>query len=226
MPVETRGGKIMTFENERKEMIAYGKKLVDEQLTSGTGGNISVYNPDTKEMAITPSGLDFYSMTEEDIVIVDLEGNIIEGKLKPSSEWAMHAIFYKERTDIQALIHAHTTYATVLSCLHEKLPASHYMVAAAGKDVRVAEYATFGSKELSLNSFEAMKDRKAVILANHGIIGGESSLKGAYNVIEQVEYCSKIHCIAKSIGNPVILSDEEMEKMSVEFSHYGQPHEI
>ncbi|WP_419153103.1 L-fuculose-phosphate aldolase [Streptococcus suis] len=212
----------MFMEKERKELIKYGKKLVTEGLTKGTGGNLSVFNREKGLMAITPSGIDFFEIKEEDIVIMDLEGQVVEGEKLPSSEWYMHLIQYQKREDLDAVIHAHTTYGTVLAVLRESLPASHYMIAVAGKDVRVADYATYGTKELAENAAEAMKDRRAVFLANHGILAGAQDLLNAFNIIEEVEYCSKIYCVAKSMGEPVILPDEEMELMAEKFKTYGQ----
>ncbi|HFI0462054.1 TPA: L-fuculose-phosphate aldolase [Streptococcus suis] len=210
------------MEKERKELIKYGKKLVTEGLTKGTGGNLSVFNREKGLMAITPSGIGFFEIKEEDIVIMDLEGQVVEGEKLPSSEWYMHLIQYQKREDLDAVIHAHTTYGTVLAVLREPLPASHYMIAVAGKDVRVADYATYGTKELAENAAEAMKDRRAVFLANHGILAGAQDLLNAFNIIEEVEYCSKIYCVAKSMGEPVILPDEEMELMAEKFKTYGQ----
>lgn len=212
----------MFMEKERKELIKYGKKLVTEGLTKGTGGNLSVFNRERGLMAITPSGIDFFEIKEEDIVIMNLEGQVVEGEKLPSSEWYMHLIQYQKREDLDAVIHAHTTYGTVLAVLREPLPASHYMIAVAGKDVRVADYATYGTKELAENAAEAMKDRRAVFLANHGILAGAQDLLNAFNIIEEVEYCSKIYCVAKSMGEPVILPDEEMELMAEKFKTYGQ----
>lgn len=176
-------------------------------------------------MAITPSGIDFFEITPEDIVILDLDGKIVEGTRNPSSEWEMHLLQYKTRTDIDAVIHAHTTYATVLACLHLDLPATHYMIAVAGKDVKCAKYATYGSHELAVNATESMKDRKAVILANHGILAGANDLLNAFNIIEEIEYCSQIYYMAKSIGEPIILPNEEMELMAEKFKEYGQRRE-
>lgn len=212
----------MLMEIQRKELIHYGKKLVTEGLTKGTGGNLSIFDRENGLMAITPSGIDFFEIKEEDIVIMNLDGQVVEGDKLPSSEWYMHLIQYQERDDMDAVIHAHTTYGTVLACLREPLPASHYMVAVAGKDVRVADYATYGSKELAENAALAMKDRRAVFLANHGILAGAQDLLNAFNIIEEVEYCSKIYCVAKSMGNPIVLSDEEMALMAEKFKTYGQ----
>ena len=207
----------MLMREVRDEIIKYGKKLVTSNLTKGTGGNISVFDRETGYMAITPSGIDFFEIMPEDIVIMDLDGNVVEGTRNPSSEWEMHLLQYKTRTDLDAVIHAHTTYATVLACLRQSLPATHYMIAVAGKDVRCAEYATYGSHELAVNATEAMKDRKAVILANHGILAGANDLVNAFNIIEEIEYCSQIYYMAKSIGEPIVLPDEEMALMAEKF---------
>lgn len=212
----------MLMQEARKEIVEYGKKLVTSNLTKGTGGNLSVFDREKGYMAITPSGIDFFEIKEEDIVILDLDGNIVEGDRTPSSEWEMHLLQYKKRTDLDAVIHAHTTYATVLACLRQELPATHYMIAVAGKNVRCAEYATYGSHELAVNATKAMKDRRAVILANHGILAGANDLLNAFNIIEEIEYCSQIYYMAKSIGEPVVLPDEEMELMAEKFKTYGQ----
>lgn len=211
----------MLMENERIELIHFGKKLVQTGLTSGTGGNLSIRCPNTGQVAITPSGIDFFEIQPQDIVIVDLSGKILESHRKPSSEMEMHLMTYRERPDIDAIIHAHTIYSTVLSCLRMDLPAAHYMIAVAGPTVRCAEYATYGTRELAENAVLAMTDRYAVLLANHGILGGSGDLASAFHIIDQIEYCAKIYCKAKSIGEPVILSDEEMNLMIKKFDTYA-----
>ena len=212
----------MLMEQARLELIEYGKKLVTAGLTKGTGGNLSVFDRKAGTVAITPSGIDFFEIKPEDIVIIDLDGNIIEGDKTPSSEWEMHLMPYRTRTDIDAVVHAHVMYTTVLACLREGLPATHYMIAVAGADVRCAEYATFGTHELAVNACKAMEDRRAVILANHGVLAGAQDLKNAYNIVEEIEYCSEIYVKARSIGNPVVLPDEEMTLMAEKFKTYGQ----
>lgn len=212
----------MLMEKARLELVEYGKMLVKAGLTKGTGGNLSVFDREAGTVAITPSGMDFFEIKPEDIVIIDLDGKVIEGHRTPSSEWEMHLMPYRTRDDIDAVVHAHVMYTTILSCLHETLPATHYMIAVAGPDVRCAEYATFGTHELAVNACKAMEDRRAVILANHGVLAGAQDLKNAYNIVEEIEYCSEIYVKARSIGNPVILSDEEMTLMAEKFKTYGQ----
>lgn len=211
----------MLLEEERKDVVEYGKKLIDHGLTKGTGGNISIYNREKGLMAISPSGIDYYKTKVEDVLVMDLEGNIIEGDKKPSSEYGMHKIFYEKRDDIDAVVHCHSTYSTTIASLNWDLPAVHYLVAYAGKDVRCADYASFGSPELAENAFEAMKGRKAALLANHGLIAGGPDIENTFNIAEEIEFCAEVYYRTKSIGDPVILSDEEMELMDDEFKTYG-----
>jgi L-fuculose-phosphate aldolase len=194
------------MQSEREQIVEYGKKLITSNLTKGTGGNLSIYNREKGLMAITPSGMDYFEIRPEDIVVMDLDGKRIEGDRTPSSEYEMHRIFYANRQDINAII----------------LPPVHYLVALAGPNVRCAKYATFGTKELAENAFEAMKDRKAVLLANHGLLVGAEDLPNAFNISEQIEYVAELYYRAKSIGEPVILSEDEMKLMLEKFKTYGQ----
>ena len=212
----------MKLELERKKIVEFGRKLVDSGLTKGTGGNLSIYNPEEELMAISPSGIAYYDIRLEDIVVMDLDGNIVEGKREPSSEYEMHKIFYKKRDDIFAVVHCHSIYSTTISILREDLPASHYMIALAGKNVRCADYATYGTQELADNAFEAMEDRYGVILANHGLLTGADCIENAFNTAEELEYVAETYYRAKTIGDPVILDDQEMELMKEKFKNYGQ----
>lgn len=210
------------YTKEKQQLIDFGNKLIDENYTLGTGGNLSLYIRETETMLITPSGIPFNAIQLEDIVSMTVSGKILEGSKQPSSEWRMHAIMYEKRQDLTAIIHAHTIYSTALAILHQPLPASHYMIAVAGKNVRCAEYASFGTEELAHNAFQAMEDRKAVLLANHGVLTGGITLADAFNILEQLEYCSKVHLLAASAGTPTIMTDQEMENMSKRFQTYGQ----
>lgn len=212
-----------SLKEARKQLVEYGRKLIDSGLTVGTGGNISIFDKESGYMAITPSGMDYYKLQEEDIVIMDLEGNVIEGTLKPSSEYQMHSIVYQNRPEAKAMIHTHALYSTTVSCLREDLPAIDYLVAhAGGKDVRCAEYAPYGTLELAEKAIKAMEGRKAVLLANHGINVLGESIEDAFAVTEQIEFCARLYWQAKAVGTPVILSDEEMDNMVTRFVTYGQ----
>lgn len=212
----------MLLEKERREIVEYGKILVNSKLTKGTGGNLSVFNREKGLMAISPSGIDYFKIKPEDVVVLDLKGNKIDGYKEPSSEYYMHRIFYENRKDIDAIIHTHTIYATTIACLNWELPPVHYMVALAGLNVRCAKYATYGTKELAENAYEAMKDRKAVLLANHGLLAGAKDLANAFNITEEIEYCAELYYRTKSIGEPIILSEKEMKLMLEKFKTYGQ----
>ena len=213
----------MIMQSERRQIIEYGKLLIAEGLTKGTGGNLSVWNSEQNLMAITPSGIPYVEITESQIVVMDVEtGDIVDGDAVPSSECDMHRIIYKYREDIQAIIHTHTTYAATVACLRQDLPALHYLVAYAGIDVRCAEYATYGTVQLAKNAFEAMKDRKACLLANHGLLAGGTDLNHAYNVTEEIEFCCELYCRTKAMGEPVILDKAEMELMVERFQNHGK----
>lgn len=115
----------MLLAEERKTVMEYGKRLLDSGLTTGTGGNISIYNPDRGLMAITPTGMLYYDIKPEDVVVMDLENNVIDGKRQPSSEYLMHKIFYEKREDVRAVVHTHSIYATTIAALNWELPAVH-----------------------------------------------------------------------------------------------------
>jgi len=212
----------MLLKEEREQIVQYCLEFIEVGLTNGTSGNISIFNREKGLIAISPTGIPYNKMTIADVSVCDLEGKLLEGK-KPSSELEMHSLFYRRRIDINAVVHGHTVYATTVACLRKDLPAIDYMIAiAGGKDVRCAEYATYGSDELAENCFKAMEGRKAVLLANHGLTCGANDIKNAINIAIQVEYCAELYVKASSIGKPVILPDEEMEMMVEKFKSYGQ----
>ena len=214
----------MLLQEERKDVVKYCKMLVGHGLTKGTGGNISIFHREKGLFAISPSGMDYFETEPEDVVIMDLDGAIVEGRRKPSSEHALHRIFYKNRDDINAVVHTHSVYSTVLAVLREELPASSYLVAfAGGPNVRCGGYATFGTPELAEVTFEAVRDRNAALMANHGLIAGGKDIRNAFNIAEQIEGCAEVYVKARSIGTPVLLDDVEMKKMVDIFRHsYGQ----
>ncbi len=212
----------MLLQEERQLVVEYGKKLIHSNLTKGTGGNLSIFNREKGLMCISPSGIDYFKINPEDVVVLDLDGNRVDGGKEPSSEFEMHRIFYANRNDINAIIHTHTMYSTTIACLNWSLPPVHYMLALAGKDVRCAEYATYGTKQLAENAFIAMEDRNAVLLANHGLLVGAKDIANAFNTTEEVEYCAELYYRTKAIGQPVIIPEEEMELMLEKFKTYGQ----
>ena len=211
----------MLMENERKLIVEYGKLLVTKGLTTGTGGNISIFDKEKKYFAISPSGIDYFETEPEDVVIMDLDGKVVEGERKPSSEWMMHLIFYKKRDDVEAVVHTHSRFSSTISCMRWDIPALHYYVAFAGKTIPCAKYASYGTQELADNAFEGMGEGKAALLANHGLITIGRSVKEAFLVAEMSEEMAEYYYRTKSIGEPVLL-DEEMESMLLRFKSYGQ----
>ena len=208
------------MKEEKQKIIEYGLKIYRQNLTNGTGGNLSIFNREKGIFAISPSGIPYEDIKEEDVAILDLDGIQLQGNKKPSSEVDLHRIFYRERDDINSIIHTHTINATTLSCLSWDLPPVHYMIALAGPDVRCAKYASYGTYELAENAFKAMEDRKAVLLANHGLLAGGRDIENAFSITEEIEYCAGLYIKAKSIGQPVILDKEEMEKIIEKFKTY------
>jgi len=213
----------MILKKEREDVVKYSRKLITTGLTRGTGGNISILNREQRLMAVSPSGIDYFETEPEDVVIMDLEGKQVDGDRKPSSEYELHRIFYVKRDDIDAVVHTHSVYATVLATLRESLPAASYLVAYSGLDVRCADYASFGTTALAELTYAAMIDRYAVIMANHGLLTGSNDILNAFNIAEQIEHCAEIYVKARAIGTPIILDQEEMERMIIKFnSFYGQ----
>lgn len=212
------------METEKELLVEYGKKLISSGLTAGTGGNISIYDPEKQLMAITPSGIDYFEMTVEDIVLLNLAGEIVEGARKPSSEWQMHLINYQRRGDeLRAVVHAHSTFSSILATCRADLPATNYMIAVAGgDDVRCSKYATFGTEELAEYAFEAMVDRYACFLANHGLLTCGPTLQDAFSVASEIERLTGLHVGASLFGNPVILDKADMAKVHERFPSYGQ----
>jgi L-fuculose-phosphate aldolase len=211
----------MLLEQERKTIVEYGKKLIQAQLTTGTGGNLSICNREQGLVAIKPSGIDYFEMQPEDVVVVDLQGNKVDGKLKPSSEISFHLGLINHRVDVNAVVHTHQVYATTIACLNQELPAVHYLVGLSGNKVPVAPYATYGSKELSENIINSIGDYNACLMANHGLVTVGVNMAAAFAGAEELELVCRLYYQAKCIGEPVILSDDEMQAVMKKFKTYG-----
>ncbi len=212
----------MLLHKERMLVVEHGCRLVENGLVKGTGGNLSIFNREEKLVAISPSGIDYGEIAEQDIPVVTIDGRVVEGRCSPSSEIDMHMLLYENRDDISALVHTHSPYATTIACLREDLPAAHYLIGFAGPNVRCASYAPFGSVELAEAALKGMRDRTAVLLANHGLLAGGASLAEAFAVAEMIEFCAEVYYRARSIGTPVVLSDEDMQTVLRKFASYGK----
>ena len=208
------------MEYEKEQVVRYGKKLIDRRLTTGSGGNISVCNREKNLVAISPSGLDYYETTPEDIVILDMDGNLVEGKHRPSSEAGMHLAFYKNRADVSGIVHTHSKFATAIACMGWELPAVHYLIGMAGHRVKCTGYATYGSDELAKKALETIGDSNAVLLANHGLIALGEDVDRAFSTAEHLEFVSEVYYLTKTLGTPNILSDEDMDEVMKKFGTF------
>jgi L-fuculose-phosphate aldolase len=190
-------------------------------LNQGTSGNISVRCQD--RMLITPSAVPYDTMTPDDIVSMSLADNAdCRGPHPPSSEWRFHFDILNARPEINAVVHAHPVYATALAMLGRNIPAAHYMVAAfGGHSVRCAPFAVFGTQALSDFALDALRDRTACLLANHGSITlGETLDKAMWRAVE-LETLAKQYAIALQIGEPVIVRDQDIDETLAKFAGYG-----
>jgi len=212
----------MLLLEERTMVVEYGQRMLAAGLVKGSGGNISLCNSDKTLLAITPTGVPYDIMLPEDVVVLNLQGNQVDGDKLPSSEVAFHLGLVNLRPDIFSVVHTHSIHATTVACLGWELPAVHYLIGHAGGKVPVAPYATFGSKELSKHVLNTMGTGNAVLMANHGLVATGSTLKKAFAAAEMVEYVAQIYLQARAVGTPVILSEEAMEDVLDRFSTYGQ----
>lgn len=191
-------------------------------LNQGTSGNISVRHDDL--MFITPSGIPYETLTPEMIAAMPLarDDGSHRGPLKPSSEWRIHLDLLRARPEIGAVVHTHSTYATALAMARRGIPACHYMIAAfGGGDVRCADYARFGTRELSDAALVALKNRNGCLLANHGMITIGPTLDKTMWLAVELETIAKQYVLSLQIGGPVLLTDEQIEEARAGFASYG-----
>lgn len=213
----------MLLQQEREEIVLFGRKLITSKLTTGSGGNLSIFNRQNGLIAIKPTGVDYLEMRPVDVVVINPEGEIIDGRMKPSSEVSLHLGLLKARPEINAVVHTHQVYATTLACLNWEIPAVHYLVGFSGNKVPVAPYATYGTPELAQAVVQSIGRYNACLMANHGIVTLGDTLFAAFNVAEELELVSRLYYQSMCIGKPQILSDQEMEVVTKKFATYGQP---
>ncbi|MGI6704494.1 MAG: class II aldolase/adducin family protein [Clostridia bacterium] len=208
----------------RQQVLEAGREMLKKGLVAATWGNISCRVEGENCIAITPSGMEYDILTEEDIVVVDMQGKVVSGHRRPSIEVPLHLHLYEKREDIGAIVHTHSTYATALACAHKHIsPIVEELAQVAGGDVRVAKYALPGSQLLATNVVTALRDRYAVLLANHGMIGVAKNLKEALKVCEIVEKGAKITILCNVIGQPVPISFDDVQTMRRTYvTDYGQ----
>ena len=206
----------------REEVAHAARGLRSRGLTAGKSGNVSARLGDG--FLVTPSGIAYDALDAMQIVRLDAAGSPAPGSLTPSSEWQLHREIYRARPEIQSIVHAHPRHSTALACARREIPAFHYMVAiAGGRQIRCARYATFGTIELARNAVEALADRTACLLANHGSLALAARPLAALDLIEEVEWLAAQYVSALQVGAVTILWDAEMDKVIERFKTYGQP---
>lgn len=212
----------MTETELRQEIVSVAQAIDRAGFCPSKSGNVSARFGDG--LLITPSGLPYAQTKPEDLIHLGLDGTVLGGSRKPSSEWPFHVAIYKARPEAQAIVHTHSPRATALSCTRRGIPAFHYMIAlCGGADVRCAEYATFGTPELAENAVKALEGRKAVLLANHGVIALGQTLAGAHAIVAEVENLAGQYLDILAAGiEPVILDAAEMERVGARFAGYGK----
>ncbi len=188
---------------------------------SGSSGNVSARHPDG--FLITPTGMAYGDLEATDLVLMSLSGAVVGGTRRPSSEWQFHRDIYASRPEFGAIVHVHSRAATALACLRQPIPAFHYMVAVAGgMDIRCSDYALFGTEALSVAVIAALEQRRACLLANHGLVACGADLSDALQLAIEVELLASQYLLARQSGEPVLLTDEQMTEVLVRFADYGQ----
>ena len=211
--------------DQRNQIIEYSLKLNSTNLSPLRSGNISIKakEDDKDGYLITPSGKKYATLKSEDIVFMDLKDDAenIDTVNKPSSEWRFHRDIYLNKKDAQAIVHAHSPHATAVSSHGKPIPPFHYMIAlAGGEDIKCADYATFGTEELSNNVIKALENRSACLMSNHGQVAFGKNLDSAFELAQEIENICHQYTIALKLGKPKILSFEEMKKVFDKAKNY------
>lgn len=198
------------YDKEKKELLQICKEMVEYDLVVGSSGNASMRVGD--HVLITPSSVQYTAMMAENIMVLDLEGNVVEGELNPSVESPTHLEIYRHREDARAVVHSHSIYTTALALLHIPLPpVLDEVVPKLGGEIRVTSYAMPGTKELAKNVVEAMDMRSAVLIANHGAVCCAKTIRKAMEKAILLERTCKIYLLAKQIGDPIHLPEDVVE---------------
>lgn len=210
----------------RAQVIHTASAMNSGGINANKAGNVSArcQRGAHAGFVITPTGVPYDRLTADDLVFVRIADGAPTGALAPSSEWRFHRDILQARPEFGAIVHTHSPAATALACHGRGLPAFHYMVAAAGgTDIRCAPYATFGTQALSDHALAALADRRACLLAHHGVIACGDDLDAALTLAIEVEHLARVYLQALALGEPQRLPDDEMARVLEKFAHYGQP---
>lgn len=212
------------YEKERQDIIKTGIEMAKTNLVVGTWGNISRRIDGEDLIAITPSGMDYFSLKPEDIVILNMNGEVVDGNRKPSIEYNLHLEVYRQRKDVGAIVHTHSTYCTAFAIARKSIPATaEDLVQIVGGDVKVSEYALPGSMELAHNAVKALEGRNAVILANHGALAAGKDLAESLKISMILEKSAQATIYAQMLGGAVQLDQKDIDFMrDFYLNKYGQ----
>jgi L-fuculose-phosphate aldolase len=210
----------------RGEIVRVARLLRARNLVIGTTGNVGARLAHGR-IAITPATMDYDELTPDDVVIVEPDGSLSEGRHMPSSELPLHVAIFAARPDVQAIVHTHSPFATTFSAARREIPAAHYVLAllvAPDRDtLRVAPYATFGTEELARNAVAALGRDQAVLLANHGAIAVAGSLASALGRAERVEEVAMLAWRAEQIGGATLLDTDELDRVRAQIARFPRP---
>jgi len=218
----------MLMQQQREEIVSYGNRLIADGLTLGTAGNISIYDAQLGLMAISPSGVPYADTKPEDVVIMDLNGNVVDGDNKPSSEHELHSVFYRIRPETRAVVHAHSMFCTTLACLGQPLTSVHYALAEGlAATMPLVPYHTYGTVELAEAVADALRTSQSqgMLLANHGMVACGSTIRSAYGLALTMEWCAQVQWRCLAAGTPNVLSEEQMADVMEHYKTYGQVRE-
>jgi L-fuculose-phosphate aldolase len=213
------------YQDLREEVAQVARQLIESGLVTGTSGNVSARTPQG-DVLITPSGLDYAQLGAEDVLLVSVETKeVLEGSLKPSTETPMHTGIYRARSEVGAVVHTHSRFATTLACLGWEIPPVHYMLTTLSEDGRipVVPYTTYGTEELAGYASDAVEDtRNACLLQNHGTIAVGESPDEAFSRSVVLEEMAQIYYQVRTVGQPILLTDEQVEEVAAKIAGYGQ----
>lgn len=207
------------YDEIRKHVQETALKSYTTGLVAGTSGNVSAYDRESGIMAITPSNLDYKIMTPNDVVLMKLNGEIVAGELKPSSEWRMHAKVYEELPSVMAIIHTHSPFATSFAVTHETIPLILVeMLPFLGGDIPLAKFALPGTAELGVEAAAVLQNRNSCLLANHGVLAVGKNLDQAYIRAVYVEDAAKIYHRARQVGRPQLIPQDAVEVLKKKYN--------
>ncbi|MCO6419839.1 class II aldolase/adducin family protein [Siccirubricoccus sp. KC 17139] len=205
-----------------EELVAAAQALDALGFMPSKSGNLSLRT--VRGCLITPAALPYAALTPAALVEIDLEGTVLRGSRRPSSEWRLHTAIYAARPEAGAVVHTHSPFATALSCARQGLPAFHYMIAlGGGADIRCSAYATFGTAALAEACLDSLRDRRATLLANHGVVALGRTLAGARTLAMEVENLARQYLALRAAGlSPVLLTEAELREVFAQFGDYGR----